>query len=503
MFETLNRRGVKLTVFELLMARSFANNVSLRQLWDDAQNAYPEFEEFDIDPYYVLQIVSLISRATIKRSDVLALDPETIAEHWGNSVAALGEAIRYARKELGVLHTSLMPYHTMLVPMGALWIRLGGTKGAAIAAAKEKLSQWFWASVFSQAYEKGPSSRAVADYKELTAWIFENGSEPRVFRRLAFSPRSFYDVTVKQRALYRGTLALILSNGAKDFHKGDVIRYDYLISNKVDDHHIFPKNFLKKKSVTESQVQCVLNRTLIDKSTNLRISDNAPSKYLKEIIKAVGEPSCAAMLASHGISMDTMIADDFSGFLAERSKFVFAILKEKVKREIPETPELFGDEDEVGEDEESSRRDLVDPAIVNVRPSELLDDQPKWVEDRFNELTIFLQNIDDEIWWKLKKGSVSFFSPQKHFLTVRCSKNGLNLTLFTRDKEIVGVEPIRHKNLGGQLWGKLKVTRDSSFDVAGSAVKRGLEEMREAIKNNEATAWWAVTNKVKREGSAS
>jgi len=34
MFETLNRRGVKLTVFELLMARSFANKVSLRQLWD-------------------------------------------------------------------------------------------------------------------------------------------------------------------------------------------------------------------------------------------------------------------------------------------------------------------------------------------------------------------------------------------------------------------------------------------------------------------------------------
>src|SRR5262249_25075746 len=40
-FETLNRTGVKLSVFELLTARFWPQNINLRELWDNAREQHP------------------------------------------------------------------------------------------------------------------------------------------------------------------------------------------------------------------------------------------------------------------------------------------------------------------------------------------------------------------------------------------------------------------------------------------------------------------------------
>jgi uncharacterized protein with ParB-like and HNH nuclease domain len=53
-FETLNRTGVKLSVFELLTARFWPHNINLRQLWDEASNQCPIIREYEVDPYYFL-----------------------------------------------------------------------------------------------------------------------------------------------------------------------------------------------------------------------------------------------------------------------------------------------------------------------------------------------------------------------------------------------------------------------------------------------------------------
>jgi hypothetical protein len=61
-FETLNRTGVKLSVFELLTARFWPHNINLRALWDKARKEFSILEDFEVDPYYVLQAVSLACR---------------------------------------------------------------------------------------------------------------------------------------------------------------------------------------------------------------------------------------------------------------------------------------------------------------------------------------------------------------------------------------------------------------------------------------------------------
>jgi hypothetical protein len=64
MFVKLHATGVKLSPFELPNARFWPQDISVRRLWADARSDYPIISEFAINPYYILQIISLIARTT-------------------------------------------------------------------------------------------------------------------------------------------------------------------------------------------------------------------------------------------------------------------------------------------------------------------------------------------------------------------------------------------------------------------------------------------------------
>jgi len=55
-----------------------------------------------------------------------------------------------------------------------------------------------------------------------------------------------------------------------------------MLDEKIDDHHVFPQRYLAESmpDVSGTLRDCVLNRTLIDKKTNIRISKRPPSDYL-------------------------------------------------------------------------------------------------------------------------------------------------------------------------------------------------------------------------------
>jgi hypothetical protein len=96
-FETLNRTGVKLSVFELLTARFWPQNINLRALWDEARTTYPIIQDFEVDPYYILQSISLACRKapSCKRSDVLNLSCDDIKDWWHKVVQGLAYGTRF------------------------------------------------------------------------------------------------------------------------------------------------------------------------------------------------------------------------------------------------------------------------------------------------------------------------------------------------------------------------------------------------------------------------
>ncbi|MCS6306161.1 MAG: hypothetical protein H8K07_21240 [Nitrospira sp.] len=192
--------------------------------------------------------------------------------------------------------------------------------------------RWFWCSVFGQAYEKAPNSQAVKDYSELKAW-FAGGLPPLSVSQFSFDLSLLRQTTPRQRAVYRGVIALVLRNGARDFHTADPMTAATILERKIEDHHVFPQAFLaeRKPEVTTTVRDCVLNRALIDKETKGRIGKKAPSTYLQEVEKEVKGKGLGLILRSHLLpdeSDSSLRQDLFNQFLEDREVLIAAQLKE-------------------------------------------------------------------------------------------------------------------------------------------------------------------------------
>ncbi len=333
-FETLNRTGVKLTVFELLTARFWKDGIKLRDEWLAAKERYPIIADFDVDPYYLLQAIALVSRTapSCKKSDVLAITAADFSEWWPRVVEGLALGLRILRDDCRVMLPKWLPYATMLVPLAAVLARAGTPTSAEAGAQREKLRRWFWCSVFGQAYENAPNSQSAKDVTELHAW-FAGGPPPDTITGFRFDPNTLREVGPRQRAIYRGTICLILGadTGTLDFYSQAPITSRLMSEESIDDHHIFPDDFLAKiKGVTNKRHRdCVVNRTLIDKKTNIRISNRAPSDYLAEIRNTPGF-DFDAVLRSHLLptgDASPFWIDDFEAFLNWRQERLWQEVK--------------------------------------------------------------------------------------------------------------------------------------------------------------------------------
>jgi len=326
-FETLNRTGVKLSPFELLTARFWHQNLNLRQRWADAIEKYPVIADFEVDPYYSLQIVSLIARTapSCKRSEVMTLDKRMVEENWDAAIESLGQALSFLQSECGVLSPAWLPYITIVVPMAAIFARTLKLSGPRIGAARDKINKWFWCSVFGQKYESSPNSQSALDFGEVTRWI-DGGEMPDSVRSLRFEPNVLRETTARQRAIYRGTIALMLRHRARDFHSHKPLTLEVINENHVDDHHIFPNKYLERQGLTARLRDCVLNHTLIDRTTNIIIRDRAPSDYMAEIREERKDSKFKELLNSHLLPSgkdSPFWDDDYETFLKWRQDAIF------------------------------------------------------------------------------------------------------------------------------------------------------------------------------------
>ena len=217
-FETLNRTGVKLSVFELLTARFWPKNVNLRQLWEKAQEDYPIIADFGVDPYYLLQIVALVSRSnpSCKRSEVLDLDSTAVADWWDRASYGLASGLKILQEDCGVIAPQWLPYNTIVNPLGAALAKLALRGTPEVGANRQKLIRWYWCSILGQMYEKAPNSQTAKDTTELLRWL-GGGEPPESVSQLQFDPNILRDTTPRQRAVYRGVIGLVLETWVKRF----------------------------------------------------------------------------------------------------------------------------------------------------------------------------------------------------------------------------------------------------------------------------------------------
>lgn len=335
-FETLNRTGKALTPFELISARAFAGGHSLYDYWSKALEEHPILSDYEIEPYYVLQVIALRLGLPCKRGTVLSLPADDIAAEWPQAIADTASAMALLRDECGVLAPKWLPYRPMLIPLAASWREIAAASGPVAGAMRSKLKRWFWCAAFTGEYESSSATLAERDTPVLKAWLSE-GPEPPVVANFSWNPQRWETVSPRQQGLYRATLALTLTNQPCDFHTGAPLTRELIEAQRVDDHHVFPRAYLAEVDLGGG-TDSVLNHCLIDRQTNLSIGKKAPSVYLHEIREMLGA-ELDRVLASQMLPIGAdspLAADDFDGFRSWRTDQLYDALIERAGS--PKTP---------------------------------------------------------------------------------------------------------------------------------------------------------------------
>jgi len=146
---------------------------------------------------------------------------------------------------------------------------------------RNDLRRWYWCNVFLERYSSGVESKSRKDYSEMLAYWVGNGPEPTVYAearaQIGGKGYTVRDSASYASAVYSGMFSLLALRGARDWMRGEVIQLQNL-----HDHHIFPREYLKRHGILKrTEINNLANRTLISDETNRRIAAKAPADYLR------------------------------------------------------------------------------------------------------------------------------------------------------------------------------------------------------------------------------
>ncbi len=358
LFERLNRTGIKLSTYDLLVARMY-KFINLREEWEKIFNDGINYinikkwarrvDNTDI-PFSIIQALALSEGKSIKDKDLIKIDSEILNKNeWDRAVKVANNKVLnllFERNKFGIAEDidKWMPYSTAVIPMLALFLKYDHPDTS-------KLEKWYWSVVFSERYSGSTESDIMKDFREMSKWIEDDNFLPEAVRdfheQLQKEVFTLKEVKNTTSSLYKGTFNLIFKNDPPDFYEPENIAY-----NLLNDHHIFPKNFLKSKGV-DIEPDVVLNRTLIFDSTNKMISNKSPSDYIKEIINRYIDKGYSAekararlvdIMKKHFISeemIDIMentskdlpadkIKENYENFIVLREKLIIQRIKELI-----------------------------------------------------------------------------------------------------------------------------------------------------------------------------
>lgn len=338
-FEKINTAGIQLSVFDLLIARLSKYDIELRKLWDGTIQRYPKVEAYsqysDKMPVHILQAILLSYNKTssCKREDVLDIYRKVfqetelefsdvwfeMADYVNRAILRL-ESLRHD-SGFGVKDARSVPFEPMIPILASLLREI--ERNANKMKCYDKLTTWYWSSVFSNAYSGAVDATLTADFKEMKAW-FENDSKlPSTVEgaRQSFVTLNLKEVKSKASAAYRGVLCLLALHGAKDFNTGQTLED----ARNLDVDHVFPLKHYKGTRYVDS----VLNVTWMSDETN-RIIKGAmkPSEYLSRFIKH-DTRAFSKVLSTHLIdqaALEYMAHDDIDKFIESREKSILTVI---------------------------------------------------------------------------------------------------------------------------------------------------------------------------------
>lgn len=355
-FENVNTGGVSLTVFELVTAIFAMDDFPLRKDWEERKEKYFSGDLLNIvtatDFLTALTLLSSFKAGgtvSCKKKDVLALQLTAYKEYVDDLCKGFSVVDKLLQEER-IFSSRDLPYSTQLIPLATICTVLMDGNKIYTTTVKNMVKQWYWCGVFGELYGSANETRYANDITQVIKWITDGGDLPKTVTDFFFNPTRLLGLQSRQAAAYKGIMALILKNHARDFISGAEMDFSTYSNEKIDIHHIFPKDYCIRQGYDKSKWNSIVNKTPISASSNREIGGVAPSTYLGKLEKkgSVIPSDLDGYVETHWINHDLLRNNEFQNFIIDRAKKLLNAIEQATGRTISgkdsdEVRQAFGD----------------------------------------------------------------------------------------------------------------------------------------------------------------
>jgi predicted transport protein len=106
-------------------------------------------------------------------------------------------------------------------------------------------------------------------------------------------------------------------------------------------------------------------------------------------------------------------------------------------------------------------------------------------KDLFYKVNDILLALDERVWRNFGEKYTSYYSPERVFTYLRMQKTGIRVLIFNNGKKMESVRNQQPK------WGIFRISNEKDLERAKKNWQKSLELIREALRNNENTGWYA------------
>lgn len=331
-FQTINSTGLKLSAFDICVAKFMRQGINLKNRVEEAKkNSYVKLL-LDNEETVVLQSIALLAGKSPKKNALAdTLKSADIEMYWDKAIDGIKMTMELlddygagTKKSL-----SILPYKPIIPLYAAVLINrdYNNLQVTARANISQKMKVFFYCSALTSRYTEGTDNKLREDYQNLLTWI-SGGSVPPIVVNGVMWNTSKYLGTTKQSAFGKAILCLINSNKPRDFYEEKAVGFsENSVSSQI--HHIFPEAEYKENA---EEINSIFNYTYLTSEANNFISDKPTKKYIDEILslKGVSIDTFKASLENHvidSICFEAFYSENYKLFIEERAN----LMKEKFR----------------------------------------------------------------------------------------------------------------------------------------------------------------------------
>lgn len=325
-FTRINIGGKKLSVFEIMVAKTFdiERNFDLSEKYDGLINTLSTVDYETIPDSTVLQAVSICLVKECSKKHILKLDKQKFIDIWDDVIDAIEGAVDYFRGFYRIPVSQLLPYNVLLIPFAYYFYK---HKDKPTGKHQEYLQDYFWRASLTERFSSGVETKIAQDIKKIDRILenelpqYEQGIDVRAE---AIMQNGWFSAG---RSYIKGILCILAYHRPLSFIDNSIVHINnnwLKQANSKNYHHFFPRAYLKKQGEDEFYINHILNITIVDDFLNKRkIKAKAPSVYMKEFTKV--NLSLQDTMKTHLIdNLDEfgIWEDDYDQFFEKRAEII-------------------------------------------------------------------------------------------------------------------------------------------------------------------------------------